>query len=48
MLLLKAGCLFSHLACDEERLTEAKLLIEAGADCSIVNKVSFHFMHSLC
>ena len=31
--------LFSHLACEEDRLTEAKLLLEAGADCNIINRV---------
>lgn len=39
-LFLKSVCLFvsSHLACDEERVEAAKLLVEHGASIYIENK----------
>ena len=33
----------SHLSCEEERQTEAKMLIKAGALTDIQNKVEFNF-----
>jgi 26S proteasome non-ATPase regulatory subunit 10 len=30
--------LFSHLACEEERIQEAGLLIKSGADSTLMNK----------